>query len=141
MKRSAQITLTLLAVAAATACSRTREAQVQRCVDDKNAVAEDINCESPQRRGAPYGAYYFPHRYRWVYGGNGGYIPGSIVSGYAESPTQGVETVRGSALAARGYNAGGGRVGVSSGGGFTAPPSAHGGFGATGEGHASGGGT
>lgn len=155
MKKSQKVTLTLLTAAAAAAisgCNRVAEAEVKRCVDDRNIMADERNCDvhpSPAGSTASGGGggatgssgdsssntgtsgYYGP-RYRWVYGGNGGYMPGAIVYGAHAIPTEGLSTVRASELEARGYTAGGARVGIAEGGGFTAPPSSRGGFGASG---------
>lgn len=140
MKKSEKVTLTLCAAAAAAAisgCNRILEAQVERCVDDQSITVEDRNCEmQPSSRATG-------SRYRWVYGGNGGYTAGSMVYGASPEPTDGLSIVRGSQLAARGYSEGGARVGITEGGAFTSPPSARGGFGSSGhafggEGHGAG---
>lgn len=129
MRRTRVLTLTLLAGAIA-GCNRTRDAEVQRCIDDNGLMVPDDNCR--QEDSHPH----IPYRpvYRWVYGGNGGYIPGSRVTGYSEEPTPGMEHVTASSLAASGYSEGGARVGITESGHFTAP-GARGGSGSTGEGH------
>ena len=137
MKKSKKVTLTLCTAAAAAAiagCNRTREAQVQRCIDDQNITVEDRNCEAQPGsgvNGVPASTSLGP-RFRWVYGGNGGYIPGSVVYNAQDTPTDGLGAVRASQLAASGYNQGGARVGVTTEGGFTSPPSSRGGFGSSG---------
>lgn len=149
MKKTSSIKLTLLTAAAAAAlsgCNRMREAQVQRCVDGQNIMVDESNCQNQQPystgSGGYYGGYSGP-RYRWVYGGNGGYAPGSIVYGGSDHPEQGLSAVRASELQSRGYSAGGARVGITESGGFTSP-SSRGGFGSMGhafsggEGHGAG---
>jgi len=115
-----------------------REAEVQRCIDESAQMADEQNCRDARTRPqtGPYGVYH--PAYRWVYGGNGGYIPGSRVTGYSEVPTANVEHVTASSLVSRGYSVGGARVGITQSGGFAAP-SSRGGFGSTGEGHSGGG--
>jgi hypothetical protein len=137
MKKSKKVTLTLCTAAAAAAlagCNRTREAQVQRCIDDQNVTVEDLNCEAQPGSGVTGGSAStsFGRRYRWVYGGNGGYVPGSVVYNVQDTPIDGLGTVRASQLAASGYNEGGARVGVTAEGGFASPPSSRGGFGSSG---------
>lgn len=139
MKKSKKVTLTLCTAAAAAAiaaCNRTREAEVQRCIDDHNVMALDRNCEKqtppPGSGSSGSGASSGEGpSYRWVYGGNGGYAPGSIVYDAHDAPTDGLGSVRTSTLAASGYSEGGARVGIAEGGGFTAPPSSRGGFGSS----------
>jgi hypothetical protein len=144
MKKTSSIKLTLLTAAAAAAlsgCNRTREAQVQRCVDSQNVMVDESNCQNqPYSTGSGgyYGGYYGP-RYRWVYGGNGGYAPGSVVYGASDVPQEGLGSVRASELQSRGYTAGGARVGVTESGGFTSPSSSRGGFGSMGHAFAGGG--
>lgn len=142
MKKTSSIRLTLLTAAAAAAlsgCNRTREAQVQRCVDSQNVMVDESDCQNqPYSTGS--GGYYggaFGPRYRWVYGGNGGYVPGSVVYGASDLPEEGLNAVRASELQSRGYTAGGGRVGITEGGAFTSP-SSRGGFGSMGHGFAGG---
>lgn len=142
MKRSTKIQLTLLASAAAalTGCDHTREAEVQRCLDEHNIVVDERNCETQSASSSPQqGPSGDQNRYRWMYGGNGGYTTGSVVSDAHDAPTDGLDTVRGSALAARGYTAGGARVGIGEDGGFSSPPSSRGGFGSTGHAMSGGG--
>ena len=136
MKKTRVLTLTLLA-GAISGCSRMREAEVQRCIDETGQMADEQRC---REQYAPHHGGYYGYRpvYRWVYGGNGGYMPGSRVTGYSEVPTANMEHVTASSLAARGYSVGGARVGLTSSGGFAAP-SSRGGFGSIGEGHAGGG--
>jgi hypothetical protein len=131
VKKTRVLTLTLLA-GAISGCSRMREAEVQRCVDENGTMADEQRCREQQ--------WMPPYRplYGWVYGGNGGYTPGSRVTGYNEVPLPNVEHVTASSLAARGYSVGGARVGITSSGGF-AESSSRGGFGTTGEGRGGGG--
>jgi len=134
MKKSSKVTLTILTAAAAAAiagCDSATQAQVQRCVDEHNVMVDERNCYAPTGGGYGGSGYYSPSRYRWVYGGNGGYTPGSVVYGASNFPESGLGTVRASELASHGYHEGGGHVGISSTGGFTAP-SSRGGFGSTG---------
>jgi hypothetical protein len=132
MKKTQSITLTILAATALAGCGRgVREAEVKRCVDENNVMQDDRDCN--QQRSGPG-----TRPYRYVYGGNGGYWPGSIVTNAKDSPTPSLPSVNASELAAKGVTSGGARVGVSS-SGFTTAPSARGGFGATGEGHGGGG--
>jgi hypothetical protein len=144
MKKTKSIRLTLLTAAAAAAlsgCNSIPEAQVQRCVDGRNVMVDESNCQNQpysSGSGGIYGGYYGP-RYRWVYGGNGGYAPGSVVYGASDQPLGGLSTVRASELQSRGYTAGGGRVGITESGGFTSP-SSRGGFGSMGHAFAGGGG-
>jgi hypothetical protein len=135
MKKSKRVNLTLctaVAAAAMSGCNRIREAQVQRCINDANVMVEDRNCETSPYSGVAGGSGSYGPRHRWVYGGNGGYAPGSVVYDAHDTPTDGMGTVRGSELAARGYAEGGGRLGIAESGGFTTPPSSRGGFGALG---------
>ena len=129
VRRTANITLTILAVAAAIGCSDTREAEVKRCVDQNNKMADETSCEDRRYHGAGY------YGYRYIYGGNGGYRPGDTVYGGSPNPTPGMESVPASRLAASGFSEGGGRVGVGR-SGFSTAPSARGGFGSIGAGHA-----
>lgn len=138
MRKTQVLTLTLLAGAMA-GCNRiSREAEVQRCIDENAQMADEQRCREhvPQAGGGYYG--YRP-AYRWVYGGNGGYTPGSRVTGYSDAPTPNVTHVAASSLVSRGYSVGGARVGITESGGFAAP-SARGGFGSIGAGHSTGGG-
>ncbi len=134
MKKSQNVTLTILAVAALAGCqNNVRELEVKRCVDDNGIMQDDRNCNNNSPNGLGRG------RYRYVYGGNGGYIPGSFVTGARETPSPGIESVDAGVLAAHGVTSGGARVGMSS-HGFTTAPSARGGFGAHGGGaHGEGG--
>src|SRR6266851_524193 len=89
------LTLTLLAAAAATGCSR--EAEVKRCLDQNDRMAADLSCDQPPTSQPPGSTRYAPFvhpMYRWVYGGNGGYRPGDTVTGFGLQPTPGMESVR-----------------------------------------------
>ena len=140
MRRTKVLTLALVGTLVGCGPNVSREAEVQRCIDSTGRMADEQNCRQLPR-GSGGGGGYIGYRpmYRWVYGGNGGYQPGSYVSGFNESPTPGLDHVNAASLAARGYSAGGARVGITNSGGFAAP-GARGGFGATGEGGHGGGG-
>jgi hypothetical protein len=134
MRKSQNVTLTILAAAALAGCgNNVKELEVKRCIDGNGVMQDDGNCNNNSRYGLGQG------RYRYVYGGNGGYTPGSVVTGARETPSPGIESVDAAVLAARGVTSGGARVGMTS-NGFTTAPSARGGFGAHGSGADGGGG-
>ncbi len=90
-RRSAQVAAPLLAAAAiALVTSGCRQTQPKRCVDDKNQVVDPSFCEVPnQDRNNPlYRGSGWPYHY--YYGGSGGYVPGSFVSGGSTVPSAGV---------------------------------------------------
>jgi len=139
VRRTKVLTLALVGTLAGCGPNIRREAEVQRCIDSSGRMADEQNCRQLPRGGGGGGYGGYLPIYRWVYGGNGGYQPGSRVYGYSESPTPGIVHVNAASLAARGYSVGGARVGITNSGGFAAP-SARGGFGSTGEGGHGGGG-
>src|SRR5436305_5159864 len=84
MRRSSQVAAPLLASAAVAMLSGCRSADMQRCVDERGAVAPASFCQNQpmeQRNGTnfyhPFGGGY----YRWYYGGRGGFTPGTFVTG------------------------------------------------------------
>ena len=134
MKRSAHVTAPLLAAAAlavTTGCHDRPE--MQRCVDEQNRVVAQSFCQNlPPVTGTNPGTFgYFP-RYRYYYGGLGGWNTGSIVSGGGYTPmTSHAYTTSSAAPHAE-----------SSGGHLTSGSTSRGGFGSThgGGGEAGGGG-
>jgi hypothetical protein len=102
MRRSVHVVAPLLASAAVALLSGCRNAEVQRCVDEKNHVVDPSFCKNLPANGqqpvagtlANNGGYYgsngvfFPHFYRFYYGGGSGGF-GSIVSGGSYAPVAG----------------------------------------------------
>jgi hypothetical protein len=88
MRRSVQVAAPLLATAALALMTACRKPEMQRCVDENNRVVADNLCanQPPLANQYPMG-YRAPYRY--YYGGGGGYILGSIVSGGSMSPSSG----------------------------------------------------
>ena len=96
MKKSASVTLGILATAACLLSACNRNSEMQRCVGPDDMVVEDRNCESP-----PSTAH--PGFYHWYYGGRGGYDIGSRASGGGLSPSPGMSSVRGSSVSRGGF--------------------------------------
>lgn len=63
-----------------------RDTQPKRCVDENNKVVDPSFCEVEQRNLNNTG--YQP-RYRYYYGGSGGWIPGSSAYGGGTTPIPG----------------------------------------------------
>jgi hypothetical protein len=91
MKRSAQVSAPLLASAAlALLTTGCRPTEPKRCVDENNHVVDQSFCQSqpnPNQPGYRPGIGYWPYHY--YYGGSGGFVPGSIVSGGSNTPLAG----------------------------------------------------
>jgi hypothetical protein len=93
MRKTADITLTLLAAAAmlSLGCDDRPKGQIQRCVDPSGRVADDVNCD--QRGPTSYtNAGIYPY-YRWYYGGSG-FFPGGMATGGSFEPASGVASFR-----------------------------------------------
>ena len=110
MRRSRSVTLGLLASFAMTACNR-RPTEMQRCVDQTNAVVDDEYCTA---QGYPTG------RYRWYYGGNGGYRLGTYASGGSYTPHAGFTATRSGSVSRGGFGNYMGHSGSSGGHGGSA---------------------
>jgi hypothetical protein len=99
MRRSNFVLAPILASAAATLLTGCHQ-DPQRCVDENNRVVDPSFCQNLQpgqaHTGAVYennGGYYnhgifYPHIFRYYYGGAGGAI-GSFISGGSFAPTPG----------------------------------------------------
>lgn len=141
MRRSAHVFAPLLA-ATAVAVTGCHNAEPQRCVDEANHVVEPKFCANlppgsqqplggnTTNGGGTYGngGIFYPHMYRYYYGGLGGYALGSIVSGGGYAPLTGhtYGNVRGGTTSISGTSRGGFGSSFSSSGG-------HGGEGGGGE--------
>jgi hypothetical protein len=94
IRRSAQVSAPLLAAAAlAVLTTGCRQTQPKRCVDDKNQVVDPSFCEvQNQNPNQINNNYYRPGYwpYHYYYGGSGGFVPGSFVSGGSTLPSAGV---------------------------------------------------
>ena len=95
MKKSTSVAAPLLASVALAFLAGCREREMQRCVDQKNAVVDDSLCNATpqaqqpnQQQPNPVGGFY-PYPYRWYYGGWGGYSRGTVVGGGGFSPVAG----------------------------------------------------
>jgi hypothetical protein len=91
LKRSSHVAAPLLASAALAVLAGCRPEQPKRCVDENNHVVDPSFCQSkpnPNQPGYQPGIAYWPYHY--YYGGNGGFIPGSVVSGGSVTPAPGV---------------------------------------------------
>lgn len=123
MKSSQLVRLTLLSALALTVTGCADKQQVQRCVDQNNAVIDEQECEKANQLKAqyqfnppspiPYWWYY-----HWIFGGNGGYVRGSIIYGGSIRPSVGYVSVRGSAIQSNGGVMPSSRFGGMSRGGF-----------------------
>ncbi len=81
MKRSTQVAAPLLAAAALAITTGCRHPEMQRCVDEQNHVVAQSFCQANGIQQTPTaGMGYFP-RYRYYYGGGGGWNLGSTVYG------------------------------------------------------------
>ena len=81
MKRSTKVAAPLLASAALAILVGCRKPEMQRCVDQQNAVVDDDFCHSDDTTtNAPY---------RYYYGGNGDYETGTLVAGGSFNPVPG----------------------------------------------------
>ncbi len=138
MRRSAHVFAPILA-SAALALTGCRTPDPQRCVDEQNHVVDPKFCANLppgataagtlDNHGGYYdsGGFFFPHTYRNYYGGTGGSLMGSTMSGGSYTPLSGhsYSTSTGSA---------GGRSASSSGtsrGGFGSSFSSSGGHGSS----------
>lgn len=136
MKKSQIVELGLLAAVSAfvLGCDDTQQAQVKRCIDQNNKMADEQNCDLADRErshyvyvpGQPYPSWWY---YRYVYGGNGGYRPGDNVTDFHSTPEAGLSVVPASEAARGGLGTGGAHVSI---------PAARGGFGGIGHGSGSG---
>jgi len=103
MKKSRQIDLIgLLSAAAlgAVGCSD-RNTIPQRCVDEKQVVVADVECDkAEERRRSSGGAFFYP--YRWYYGGQGFGIGQRAVGGNFQAPA-GLRPVRAGASSRWGF--------------------------------------
>jgi len=99
MRRSAYLAAPLLASAAVAVLSGCRTAEPKRCVDESNHLVDPSFCKdlpgnqpvagSLNNNGGYYNqGIFFPHFYRYYYGGIGGGI-GSVVSGGSYTPLAG----------------------------------------------------
>ncbi len=125
--RSRQVLAPILAATAAalsTGCNRT---EPQRCVDEQGRIVDPSFCANAQNgqavAGNPqnHGGYYnnnifYPHLYRYYYGGSGGGI-GSFVSGGSYAPAVGHSYSTGTSRGGFGSSFGGGEGGHGSSGG------------------------
>jgi hypothetical protein len=105
MRRSSHVIAPLLAASAMTlltGCRHPRTQELERCVDESNHVVDPSFCKNlppgaqqpvtgtPQDNSVPYNTtIYFPHTYRYYYGGSGSSIIGSIVSDGSYTPSAG----------------------------------------------------
>ena len=85
MRRSAHVFAPLLA-ATAVAVTGWHHAEPQRCVDEANHVVEPKFCanlppgsQQPLGGNTTNGGIFYPHMYRYYYGGLGGYALGSLI--------------------------------------------------------------
>lgn len=92
MRKSRHVAAPLLAAAAIAMMSGCSKPEMQRCVDENNHVVDDSLC-GKQPPGAqnqnPNGVGYFPHIYRFYYGGWGGFGRGTVVGGGTYAPVGG----------------------------------------------------
>ncbi len=91
MRKSRNVAAPLLAAAALTMMSGCHEPEMQRCVDENNHVVDDSFCanQPPAAQNQnPNGTGYFPHIYRFYYGGWGGFGRGTVVGGGTYAPIQ-----------------------------------------------------
>jgi hypothetical protein len=111
MKRSVNVTLTILTAIALSACD---DQDTKHCVDENGVVQDETNC-NPIGSDGGVNPVYHPG-FRWYYGGNSGGIwtPGTRVSGGSYTPAPHVD--------------------------YSPPSIGRGGFGGTGEGFSTGGG-
>jgi hypothetical protein len=95
MRKTADITLTLLAAAAmwSLGCNHKPKGQIQRCVDPTGKVVEDLNCDERGPMSYTNGGVY-PY-YRWYYGGSG-FFPGGMATGGGFEPAPGLGSFRAS---------------------------------------------
>ncbi len=97
MRRSRQVLAPLLASTAVALLAGCRGPEMQRCVDENNHVVDPSFCNNlPANSSQPLyrnngvgGAIFYPHVYRYYYGGGGSYSPGSVVSGGGYAPSSG----------------------------------------------------
>lgn len=82
MKRSTTVAAPLLASVALILLAGCHEKEMQRCIDQINAVVEDEHCQSSQQQGT------YPS-YRYYYGGGGSRDLGTLASGGSFSPVPG----------------------------------------------------
>ncbi len=87
VKKSSSVAAPLLATAALAMLTACRHPEMQRCVDEHNAVVADSLC-GKQPQPNPTGGFY-PMPYRYYYGGYGGYVLGSMVGGGGYAPMAG----------------------------------------------------
>jgi hypothetical protein len=80
MKRSGKVAAPLLASAALAMTMGCRKPEMQRCIDQQNAIVDDDLCQSDAAATTPY---------RYYYGGNGDYEIGSLVAGGSFTPSPG----------------------------------------------------
>ena len=94
MKRSGRVAAPLLAAAAVGLMAGCRRPEMQRCVDEQNHVVAESFCQANGvapaygSGGVSGGMGYFP-RYRYYYGGGGGWNLGSSVYGGDYAPLGG----------------------------------------------------
>ena len=133
MRRSAYVFAPLLASAAVALSTGCHQAEPQRCVDETNHVVDPKFCSNlppgaqqpvvgnTNNGGGHYGGggIFYPHMYRYYYGGLGGYALGSVVNGgsYAPVPGHSYGNVRGGSTSVSGTSRGGFGGSFSSSGG------------------------
>lgn len=98
-RRSSHVLAPLLAASAAALLSGCRHTDPQRCVDEQGRVVDPSFCKNLQpgqtaagtinNNGGHYdNGIFYPHLYRYYYGGSGGGF-GSFVSGGSYTPIPG----------------------------------------------------
>lgn len=97
MKKSLNVPATLVATIAAGlmagGCS-SGPREVRRCVDEQGKVLPDGACTTATRgTSGSYHGYHYVGQPRYVYGGTGRGDPGSYISGYKSSPSDGAHVV------------------------------------------------
>ena len=128
-RRSQHVLAPLLAATAAAMLTGCHQPDPQRCVDEQGRVVDPSFCRNAQPgqtvTGTPdnHGGYYnnnifYPHLYRYYYGGYGGGI-GSFVSGGGYAPMAGHSYSTGTSRGGFGslFGGGGGEGGHAGGGG------------------------
>ena len=100
MRRSRQVFAPLLAsTAVALLAGCHQHPEMQRCVDENNHVVDPQFCKDLPANGSQplysngsghHGTgVFFPHTYRYYYGGGGSYTPGTAVIGGSYNPSSG----------------------------------------------------